>query len=114
MRIIVPITGEVTADGGGNPNKPIRPLNLTELLPAEFTDFGFKTINYDFDAGMVELELSFSKNESESDEGFTTRQEASQNAILKLLREHTADELYELAKQPKLDKSKMVDKLEKK
>lgn len=117
MRILVPITGELITFQSGNPDNPVKPLNFNKLLPEGLDDFAWEAIEYDFERGVVELEITFVKkriptewgtegqvtaSKPETDEALAKRQAESKNALHKVLRQHTTDELHQMTKEPKL------------
>lgn len=117
MRVLVPITGDEVTYGSGNPDNPIRPLNIRELLPESLKRFSWRAIEYDFDKGVVKIELYFKKVDKptkwdaegreiehikETDVAFAKRQTDTANAITSILRTHTIGELHQLTGEPKL------------
>jgi len=119
MRIVVPITGELIASKSGNPDNPVKPLDFRKLLPKGLDNFAWEAINYDFEAGVVELEITFSPKEIptkfndkvevietrfETQEEFSQRRIASENALRNVLREHTIDELHQMTGEQRLIK----------
>ena len=119
MRILVPLTGELITFNSGNPDNPVKPIDFTELLPIELTDFSWEALNYDFEAGVVELEITFKpttiptkwddkgkaiESRQEEEDDFQQRKVASESALSKVLREHTIDELYAMSKCSRLNR----------
>lgn len=122
MKVIVPITGELIGSDAGNPDDPVRPINLVKLLPVELTDFAWQAINYDFDAGLVELEVTFEPQIIETDwDGksnpiawreetqieLATRQTNTEEALRQILQDHTRDELHQMSGSPKLKRKEV-------
>ena len=118
MRITVPITGELIGEGSGNPNNPIRPINLAKLLPVEVLDFSWTNAVYDYEKGLVSIEISFknkqipvewdaqgkvTKLRRETDEELVGRKNASEVAIKALL-EKSVGKLYDLSGEARLIK----------
>jgi len=117
VQILVPITGELITFDSGNPDNPVRPINLTKLLPSELADFSSEAIRYDFEAGVVELEITFTqqsipiewdaggkiiKLRTETVEELEERQTRSEAALRKVLRDHTVSELHQMTGEAKL------------
>lgn len=120
MRILVPITGELTAPGRGNPDNPVRPVDITTLarrVSVELSDFSWRVLNYDFENGIAELEVSFEKRNIpikfdgegnptefrlETKGEFQQRRTQSEDALHAILRDHTIDELHRATGEPKL------------
>lgn len=103
MIIQMPVTGELIAPRSGSLDKPVRPINFIKLLPVGLTDFNFQVLNYDFDNGIAEIELTFTQRD-EPDAAFEARKKDIETAITALLETHNFDELNELTKEPKLVK----------
>jgi len=103
MKILMPITGELIGEQSGNPNNPVRPLDIGKLLPKN-PKFGYAyaCYNYDFENGTVELHFKSSQKKEESDEEFQQRQVATENILRSALTEHTITELHQLTGEPKL------------
>lgn len=120
MRVVVPITGELITPEGGNPDNPVRPIDFTALIrqvSVESSDFSWEALNYDFENGVVELEISFEKGHIptefgadgsptafrlETDSEFNQRRTKSENALHSLLKEHTIGKLHQMTGELKL------------
>ncbi len=126
MRITVPVTGELIDNTKGfevgSATNQVRPIRLEKLLPVEFLDFSWKDPLYDFDKGLVSIEISFknkqipiewdaqgkvTKTRRETDEELVARRQASEAALLTELGK-TPDELHNKTEEPKLKKPAKV------
>lgn len=110
MRITVPITGEILNGKSGNPANPVRPVNFHKLLPPGLDNFGWQAIEWDFENGTVEIEVTFRhdtfatldgegkllSSRRETDTELNQRRTASENALRDMLKK-TKEELYALS-----------------
>ena len=125
MILTVPITGKLvsydpeTKVGVGSDDKPIAPLDFNKLLP-EGCDFKWEAVVYDYEEGMVVVEITFAKKititefdktkdppeplvwRKESDAEFYKRQAATEKIIQDTFADKTAAELYKITGEPKL------------
>ena len=126
MILMVPITGRLisydpkTKKGVGSDDNPIRPLDFNKLLPEE-CDFRWDAVVYNFESGMVIVEITFAKIvtvteldsskdppeplawRKESDAEFYKRQASTEKIIRDTLEDKSADELYKMTGEPKLE-----------
>ena len=123
MRITVPITGELRSDLSGKTDNPVRPVDISKLLPPELRGSGFKCNHYDFKNETVELEITHTRqsiilstnpdgtpNETrpETDEEFNTRVAQTESEIEKL-RGMESEELLQLTGDEKLVKTELKE-----
>lgn len=126
MILTVPITGKLieydpkTKVGIGSDDKPIGPLDFNKLLP-DGCEFKWEAVVYDYEEGMVIVEITFFKLTTvtewdkskdppeplawrkESDLEFYKRQAETERIIQEAFAGKTADELYKITKEPKLE-----------
>ena len=127
MILRVPITGKLISYdpkpkvGIGSDDNPVRPLTFKKLLPEPEPDFRWDIVSYDFEGGMAIVEITFSKKttvtkydnskdppealawEKESDAEFYKRQADIEKILWAVLHEKTADELYKITGEPRLE-----------
>ena len=126
MILTVPITGKLisydpkTKIGVGSDDNPISPLDFNKLLP-EGCDFKWEAVVYDYEGGMVIVEITFAKKvtvtdwdktkdpleplawRKESDTEFYKRQANTEKIIQETFAGKSADELYKITGEPKLE-----------
>ncbi len=126
MILTVPITGRLisydpkTKIGVGSDDSPVKPLDFNKLLP-EGCDFKWEAVVYDYEGGMVIVEITFAKKvtvtewdktkdppeplawRKESDTEFYNRQANTEKIIRDTFDGKTADELYEITGEPGLE-----------
>lgn len=126
MIITVPITGKlvsydlVTKKGVGSDDDVVRPLDFNKLLP-EGCDFKWEAVVYDYEEGMVVVEITFAKMTTvteqdnskdppealawrkESDKEFYERQANTEKIIRDTFDGKSADELYEMTGEGRLE-----------
>lgn len=130
MRVTVPVTGEMIGrewDGSpsGNPDDPIRPIDIVRLLvdsgyPIECADFSLTLAGINADTGLAELEIAHQKkliptawnaegeavaSRDETDADFEKRKGDSEEALLDVLG-RPVDEIYQKTGEPRLKKPK--------
>ncbi len=98
MRLTIPLTGRLKADGSGNPADPVR------IIPLDLGDVAWQAIAFDFDAGTVEVEADVPQRPGELPAIYEVRKEAVLQAAQALLNDKTVDELHTLSGSPKLKK----------
>lgn len=110
MRIKIPLTGTlVTEDPDtGDPEDPVRVINL------DLGDVAWQAVAFDWDAGLVEVELEVPRHTGRHDPDtgkafpdeppakHATRRAAALSRVKSLLLDHTVDELYGMAGDPRL------------
>ncbi len=125
MIIRVPITGKLisydpkTKIGKGSDDNPIAPLDFNKLLPAGH-NFRWDAVSYDYEGGMVIVEITFSKITTvtewdnskkppepiawrrEKDAEFYSRQAETEKVIYDTFEGKSADELHKMTGEPKL------------
>lgn len=125
MIVTVPITGKLvsydpkTRIGVGSDESPIAPLDFNKLLP-EGCDFRWDAVLYDYEEGVAIVEVTFAKQVTvtewdgtkdppepiawrrETDAEFYRRQAATEKVIRDTLEGRSADELYEVTKEPRV------------
>ena len=126
MILTVPITGKLisydpkTKVGVGSDDNPISPLDFNKLLP-EGCDFKWEAVVYEYEEGMVIVEITFAKKvtvtewdktkdppeplawRKESDIEFYKRQANTEKIIRDTFEDKTADELYKVTGEPRLE-----------
>jgi len=126
MILTVPITGKLikydpkTKVGVGSDDKPIAPLDFNKLLP-EGCDFKWAAVLYDYEEGMVIVEITFDKKvtvtgwdntkdpaeplawKRESDAEFYKRQAKTERVIRDTFEGKTAKELYKVTGEPEIE-----------
>lgn len=129
MIVRVPITGKLisydpkTKIGVGSDDNVIRPLDFNKLLPMlaeERGGFRWDAVSYDYEGGMVIVEITFTKKTTvteydtskdppepiawrkEKDAEFYKRQADTEKLIFEVFEGKSADELYKLTGESKL------------
>ena len=126
MILTVPITGKLikydpkTKVGVGSDTNPIGPLDFNKLLP-EGCEFKWEAVVYDYEEGMVIVEITFAKKvtvtewdktkdppeplawRKESDAEFYKRQADTEKIIRDTFEGKTAEELYKITGEPMLE-----------
>lgn len=126
MILTVPITGKLisydpkTKVGVGSDDNPVGPLNFDKILP-EGCDFKWEAVVYYYESGEVIVEVTFAKKvtvtkfdntkdppeplawERESDAEFYKRQADTEKIIRDTFEGKSADELYEMTGEPRLE-----------
>lgn len=125
MRIRVPLTGELIGKGKGNPNNPVRPINMVEAIlkrgySRNLTNFGWLLVGIDYDTGFADIEITFEKDmladrdtdgniirstiREENDQEFEARKRATEIALGVVVNESTTDALFADTGEPRLKK----------
>ncbi len=89
MRLVIPLTGTLRADGSGDPDDPVR------IIPVSLGDLAWRAVSFDFEAGTVEVEAEVPQHNGEERLAYEARS-ASVLSDAQAALEHTADELYAL------------------
>ncbi len=121
-----PVTGKLisydpkTKIGVGSNDNPVRPLDFNKLLPKE-CDFKWTAVSYDYEGGMVIIEITFTKKitvtewdnaktppeqlawRTETDAEFYKRQMETEKILWDIFKK-PVDELYKLTGQPRVEK----------
>lgn len=125
MILMVPITGKLisydpkTKVGEGSDDNVIRPLDFEKLLPGH--SFRWDAVVYDYEHKTANVEVTFKKLvtvtewdktkdppealawKKESDVEFYKRQADTEKALRDIFEGKTADELYEMTGEPRLE-----------
>ena len=126
MILTVPITGKLisydpeTKKGVGSDDSPVSPLDFNKLLP-EGSDFKWESVVYDYESGMVIVEITFAKKvavtewdntkdppaplawKKESDAEFYNRQANTEKIIRDTFDGKSAADLYKITGEAKLE-----------
>lgn len=99
MRLRIPLTGHLIADGKGDLEDPVRAINLN------LGNLRWSAVSYDFDAGIMEVEAEVRKDPDESEEQYQRRRQLILDNAKHLLESHTIDELYQMSGSARLKKN---------
>lgn len=126
MILSVPITGKLvsydpkTKVGVGSDDNLIKPLDFNKLLP-EGCDFKWEAVVYNYEEGIVIVEITFAKKvtvtewdktkdppeplawRKENDVEFYKRQANTEKIIRDTFDDKTAEELYKMTGEPRLE-----------